>query len=166
MKRKKIYRFEAVLEKLDGEWGFSFVIFPFDVEQEFGTRAHVRVVGTLDEIPIDRSLLPRSDGTHLIVINTELRKKAKIKTGDTIQVQVWREAYNDTPEQCEELNFMLEESTKLKTKFEKLNPGTKRQIAYWIGTAKQAETRAKRAVLIIQRLESDSFHFGGKKIEV
>ena len=63
----KVYRFKAHIEAGDG--GGAYVLFPYDVEQEFGTKGKVPVKATFDGVPYTGSLIkygnPRLSAAHL-----------------------------------------------------------------------------------------------------
>lgn len=43
---------------------WTFLEMPFSVEKEFGTKARVAVVGTMNGFAFQNSLMPNNDGTH------------------------------------------------------------------------------------------------------
>jgi len=51
----KTYKFKATIQP--GMGGGAGVVFPYDVEKEFGTKTNIRVRSTLDGIPYTGSLM-------------------------------------------------------------------------------------------------------------
>ena len=86
--RLRTYRFTAPLEKMNAEMAFMYVEVPIDVEQEFGTRSRVRVLGTVNGVAVDRALMPQKSGVHIIILGGDIRRAARLKkVGDPVQVE-------------------------------------------------------------------------------
>ncbi len=152
MKKKKTYRFDAVVELREGELKSWFVRFPHSVEEEFGTRSSVRIKGTMNGLPIDRALIPMGDGSHYILLNTEMRRKMGLRAGSPVAVII---AENDKPEELdlpEELAACFEMEPEAQRLFEGHIPSVRRNVVYWIASAKTPETRAKRAAEMLHRI--------------
>jgi hypothetical protein len=150
----RIYKFKGVLEKQTGKWGFSYVVCPFAVAEEFGTNASVRIKGTINGMPMDRALKPKGDGTLYIMINTELQRLAGIRTGNEVSVSFVRNEAPDELEIPEELEAGFEIEPGSRDLFEAYTTSVKRNVVYWINSAKTAPTREKRAVEMLRRIVS------------
>ncbi len=153
-KNKKIYTFKGVLENQPGKWGFSYVTVPYDVELEFGTKASVRIIGTVNGVAMDRALKPMGDGSHYIVINADLRRQAGLRTGNEAVISFVRNEEPDVLEIPEELEAGFQIEPGSKELFEAHMPGVKRGVVYWINSAKTPATREKRAVEMLRRIVS------------
>jgi len=150
----KTYRFTATLMRQPGKGGMYYVLFPHEVEKEFGTKGSVRVLGALNNIVIDRALIPRGDGTHYILINTELRRKAGLREGNTVIIAIKQNENPDILTIPEELIEGFEMEPEARKIFDQHTKGFQRSIIYWINTAKRTETRAQRVGEMLQRLIS------------
>jgi len=161
---RKKYEFETVLKRSEGGMKFHYFDFPFDVHKEFGKKGSVRVWATVNGVKFDRALIPNGHGTHHVIMGKQLRKKAGIRLGDVLEVHV---QLNPEPHELnipEELEAVFELEPIVKERFEtKLSPSTKRNICYWIDSAKREETRAKRAIEMMNRLLGDYFEMGGNR---
>ena len=147
-------RFIGTIERAQEKGGWSWVEFPHDVHKLFGTRGSVRVKGTINGVPVDRALMPTKSGYHVIIVNTEMRRKFKAKVGDTVTVELWR---NPDPQEVnvpEELQETLEFMDELNTAWKKLRHSVQRGICYWISSGKTVETRAKRVAEVLRRFET------------
>ena len=164
-KKSGSIRFEGILEKRSTSIGGNhFVSVPSSVTKFFGERGSVRVLGTVNGIEVDRALIPDGDGGHQIIIGTDVRKKIKAVEGTKLVIDIYRNPNPteiDIPEELIEAIAMEPEAVR---KFEKMTPGMKRNMAYWVNSGKLPETRAKRAVEILRRI-MNNYPFGGKKIE-
>lgn len=149
-----IIRFEAVLEKSPGRFGWTFVEFPDDVEQRFGKRGAVRIKGTINGVPMDRALMPTKSGYHVIVLGGELRRQAKVNPGDRARFEVWLNKHPDELQLPEELQETLDFLPDFKAGWERVRPGMKRSILIWVNSGKTTATRAKRVAEILKRFET------------
>src|SRR5262245_34983841 len=76
--------FDVTLFKDEGSSGVGFVV-PFSVEDVYGTRAQVKVRGTIDGHPY-RGLIAPYSGKHYMVVKREIREVLDKTGGDTIHV--------------------------------------------------------------------------------
>lgn len=162
-KEKKTYTFRGILETRPGKWGFSFITFPYPVEEEFGTRAMVRIRGTINGIALDRALIPMGDGTHYIRINTDLRRQAGLRTGNEVVVSLTQNEEPDVLEIPEELEACFDIEQGSRELFEAHITSVKRGVIHWITSAKTPATREKRAVEILRRIVSGTLTTPKKK---
>jgi hypothetical protein len=153
-KKPDIIHFSAVLEKMSGRFAWTFVEFPHDVEKLFGKRGTVRVKGTVNGVPMDRALMPRKSGYHMIVFGTELRKKAKLVVGKEAVIEVWLNTRPNELELPEELQETLDFFPEFKAGWERMKPGMKRSMLIWINSGKTVPTRAKRVAELLKRFET------------
>jgi len=155
------YRFTAPLEKMNAEMSFMYVEVPIDVEREFGTRSRVRVLGTVNGVAVDRALMPQKSGVHIIILGGDIRRAAKLKKeGDLVQVEFWRHPNPDEVDIPEELAETLDFIPEMKAAWNKLTPGMKRNMCYWVGSGKTEATRAKRIAELLRRFEAGDFQVG------
>lgn len=158
-------RFEGVLEKRTTSIGGAhFVVVPAKVSAFFGVKGHVRVLGTMNGVAIDRALIPDGEGGHEIIIGTDVRKKTKAEPGSKVVIEIYRNPKPDSVDIPEELTAAIEMEPEAVRKFAKMTPGMKRNMAYWVKSGKLPETRAKRAVEILRRI-MNNYPFAGKKLE-
>ncbi|HRH71363.1 MAG TPA: YdeI/OmpD-associated family protein [Flavobacteriales bacterium] len=161
MSKPKTYRFTAPLEKMNAQMAFMYVEVPIDVEQEFGTRGRVRVMGTVNGVSVDRALMPQKSGMHVIILGGEIRRAAGIKRlGDPVDVVFWKHPNPDLLELPEALAETLDFLPEMKSAWDKLNPGMKRSMCYWVGSAKTEATQAKRVAELLRRFEAGDFQVG------
>lgn len=157
----KTYCFTAPLEKMNAQMAFMYVEVPIDVEQEFGTKGRVRVLGTVNGVAVDRALLPQKSGMHIIILGGDIRRAARIKReGDMVMVEFWKHPEPDKLDLPEELSETLDFLPEMKAAWDKLTPGMKRSMCYWVGSAKTEATRAKRVAELLRRFEAGDFQVG------
>ena len=157
----KTYRFTAPLEKMNAQMAFRYVEVPIDVEREFGTRGRVRVLGTVNGVPVDRALMPQKSGVHIIILGGDIRRAAKLeRIGDLVQVEFWKHPDPDFLELPEALAETLDFLPEMKAAWEQLTPGMRRSMCYWVGSAKTEATQAKRVAELLRRFEAGDFKVG------
>jgi hypothetical protein len=149
----QIFRFTATVERFDGKGGWYYLEFPYDVKELFGTRAAIRMKGRLNNVEIDRALMPMKSGYHMIALSTALRKLMKVRLGDRVKVEIWKNEDPDRLDMPEELVETLEFMPELKQAWEKITIGKRRGICHWINSGHAIETRAKRVAEVLKRYE-------------
>ena len=158
--------FSAPLERSDKGFLKTHIIrCPFDVEKTFGSKGTLRVFVTINNHRMDRALIPDGDGGHYLIFGGEHRKKAGMREGGTYELSI---LVNEAPLDIiipEELSAALDMDEQANAQWAKLTPGTHRNIVYWVGSGKRAETREKRAVEMIRRLTTPGTLFGNKPIQ-
>lgn len=162
-KKPMTWTFTAPLERMTGRFAWHFVEFPHDVKELFGKRGEVRVKTLINGVPADRALMPTKSGYHILVFGGDLRKKAGIrKVGDLVNVELWLDPEPDRVNIPEALSETLDFLPEMKAAWNKLTPGMKRNMCYWVGSAKTEATQAKRVAELLRRFESGHFQVGRK----
>ncbi len=162
-KRPQIFEFTAVIECPEGKGSWCFLEFPHDVRSLFGTRAAVRIKGRLNDVEIDRALMPTKSGFHVIALSGELRKKLKARAGDSVKVKIWRNPDQDELELPEELVATMDLIPELQRAWDAISVGRKRGICHWINSGKHIDTRAKRVAEVLKRFEEGHEWFKQRK---
>lgn len=144
-------RFDGVLARARGEGG-RWIEIPFDARAAFGeARAPVR--GTVNGVAF-RSRLAVYGGATYLGLRREIREAAGIEVGDAVAVELERD---DAPREVTvppELAHALAGAPDLRATFEALAFTHRREYAEWVGEAKRAETRERRAAQAVERLRA------------
>jgi hypothetical protein len=145
----KTYKFKA---KIGGESGDSCSIyFPYDVEQEFGTRGRVLVKATFDGVPYRGCLMKYNSEQHRIPVVNAIRDQIGKNIGDTIEVTLVKDESERTVETPEDFAKLLKKE-KLLAVFEKLSYTHRKEYVRWITEAKKEETRLRRLTKAVEML--------------
>jgi hypothetical protein len=164
---EKTHHFTAPLDRLPDGLKAYYVPFPGSVEEEFGSRGSVRVLVSFNGVPAKRALIPRGDGTHYLLVNPELRRRARLALGSPVRVELTRDLTPpDELDLPDELTAALDLEPGAMETFQRLKIGVRRGMALWVDQAKRPETRVKRALDLLGRIQSGEFMFGGERVKV
>jgi hypothetical protein len=145
----KKYKFTAEIHS--GRGGGAYVLFPYDVEKEFGTKGRVPVQALLDGVPETTSLIRYGSPQHMMVVLRAVREKIGKSPGDTIEVVLWKDEVERVLEVPAEFQSRMKKE-KLLPFFEKLSYTHRKEYCRWLTEAKKEETRQARLVKAIEML--------------
>jgi hypothetical protein len=149
MKVLKKKKFKTTLEKI-GSWTIAPIT--FDAAKHFGTKSHVRVKGSINGIEFKgKSLMPFGQGKHFLTVPSALQKKIRKRSGDEVTIEI--EQDYALPEIPAELTEALQASEEASEYFEECSPSHKRSFARYISESMVKETREKRAVKMVLKME-------------
>ena len=144
--------FKARLEGRGPSGAWTFLPIPFNVEKEFGSKALVRVAGTINGAPFRNSIMPEGDGTHSMMVNRELQRNAGVSKGATVSVVMDVDRAERKVAVPSELKAALSGAPTAKEYFEQLSYSCKKAYVDWIEGAKRQETKVSRVGKSIERL--------------
>ena len=145
----KEYRFKAKMQQGDG--GGAYVIFPHDVQKEFG-KARVPFKCTIDGEPYRGTMVKYGTPFHFILVLKSIREKINKVPGD--EVSIW--LVEDTEERKIEVPepfLKLLKKHKLDKHFDKMSFTHKKEWVLWVTGAKKEETRLSRMEKAIEQLK-------------
>ncbi len=137
-------KFRARAEGAGRKDAWCFIAMPFDVPKEWGTRGRVPVKGTINGFPYRTHIQPMG-GRHLLTFNKQLQAGAKAKAGDTVAVMMERDTEERTVAIPPELASAFRGERQARKLWDKLAYSHRKEYARWIESAKQEETKARRA---------------------
>jgi hypothetical protein len=147
----KKYTFKATIQP--GIGGGSGVVFPYDVEQEFGTRSAIPIKSTIDGIPYTGSLVKCGPTSHMLGVLKSIRQQIGKAPGDTVDVVLWRDEAERTVEIPADFKTLMVKHGTLAV-FEKLSYTNRKEYCRWITGAKREETRQMRLGKSIEMLKT------------
>ncbi len=146
----KKYKFKAKI--IAGMGGGAGVLFPYDVEKEFGTRGSVPVQATLDKVAYRGSLMNCGMPHHTLGVLKGVREQTGKGPGDTIDVVVWKDESERTVAIPATFKALMKKEGLL-AGFEKLSYTHRKEYVRWIEEAKKEETRQNRMVKAVAMLK-------------
>jgi hypothetical protein len=138
----KKFTFTARIESSPGGRG-AYVLFPYDVEKEFGTKGRVAVKVTFDGLPYTGSLMKYGQPRHMIGVLKALQEQLGKKFGDKVKVEVWKDEEVRIVQIPADFAALLKKE-KLLPVFEKLSYSHRKEYVRWITESKKEETRTNR----------------------
>lgn len=145
--------FTATIIQVEG-MNAAYVEFPFNVEELFGTRGQVKIKALFDmQVEYRGSLVNMGRNCHTLGLTQEIRNKLGKTFGDLVEVELERDLEVREVIIPEEVQALLNENPEEKAYFEKLSYTHRKEYINWITSAKKEETRAKRLVSFIEKLQ-------------
>jgi hypothetical protein len=153
----KIYEFDAVIQK-HPDLDAAFIEFPYDVEQEFGTKGQVKVLATFDGYEYRGSLAKMGYPVHRLGLTKEIRNAIEKSWGDTVHVTVKKDEAPRIVEIPDDFGKLLDQNPEVKAYFEGLSFTHRKEYVRWIVEAKKQETRENRLQKAIEMLREKVKH--------
>ena len=147
----KQYKFKATIEAAGS--GGACVLFPSDVEKEFGTRGRVPVKVAFDGVSYTGTMVKYGRPQHMLPMLKAIREQIGKGPGDTVAVVLERDESIRTVEVPPELAKLLKKERLLPV-FEKLSYTHRKEYCRWITEAKKEETRQTRLAKAIAMIRS------------
>ena len=142
----KKYKFTARIE--EGRGGGVFILFPHDVEKEFGEKGRVPVQATFDGVSYSGSLVKYGLPQHMLGMLKSIRQAIGKEPGDTVEVVLWRDEQERTVEIPPDLLKELKKK-KLLGAFEQLSYTRRKEYCRSVSEAKKEETRSRRLEQVV-----------------
>ena len=137
----KKYKFAAAI--IAGDGGGTGVLFPYDTQEEFGTKGKVPINATFDGVPYTGSLIKYGFPQHTLHLPKAIREQLSKGPGDTVQVVVWKDESERVLEIPAELAALMKKEGLLPF-FDSLSYTHRKEYCRWISEAKKEETRSRR----------------------
>lgn len=148
------HSFESVISTWDlGRMIYRIIAVPEDLVSTLPRSGNQppRIAGEINDFPYSGAISRNSDGPYLL-ISARALKATGLRTGDPVEVRFNLEA-PDAVAVPELLGDALAEDAAARAGWNALTPGRQRALSYHVGSAKRAETQAKRAAEIVAGLK-------------
>ena len=143
--------FEAVIQA-EPESSGTYIEFPYDVMELYGTKGRVPVMATFDGVPYRGSMANMGMGRHILIIVKDIRQKIGKQPGDRVNVTIDLDAQKRSAEVPEDFRALLGKNSRAGKAFEKLSYSHRREYVGWIESAIRAQTRQRRLNRAIEML--------------
>jgi uncharacterized protein YdeI (YjbR/CyaY-like superfamily) len=152
MSTAKAKSFRAVLERAGHPLHWVIIRIPFDAAKLWGTRARLRVKGTINGFAFRTSLFPSRHGGHILLVNQRMQAGGNVAAGAAAKFVLEPDMEERVAVIPAELKRQLREDKALRRWFEGLNYSTRKWIGDWITDVKSKDARVRRAEQIAERL--------------
>ena len=147
----KEYKFKAKIEPTN--LGHGFVFFPFDTQEEFGTRGQIRVLATFDGVPYAGALVKYRAPRHMLPLMKSILQQIGKGPGDRVEVVIKRDDSVRTVEVPAEFAKLMKKEAVLAA-FEKMSYTHRKEYCRWITEAKKEGTRQARISKAVEMLKN------------
>lgn len=162
------YTFTSTIEISTNKlWGAHFVVPGFISTALSDGNEDRRVVCTLNEkAEYQCAMLPKGDGSFLIVVNKKLRDTFKLAEGSRVSVSLRKDNSEYGLPMPEEFAEVLAQDAEGNRLFHALTPGKIRTLIYIAGNVKNSDKRIGRALAILAHLKENDGEIDYKKLNV
>ena len=149
--KKTLVNKQYLLQKTCGKGGWTYTIIPEILPDKNAPFGWVKVKGSIDDFEISKyHLMPSGEGTLMLFVKSEIRKKIKKQAGDFVHIILYPD--NDPLEVPEELLLCLQDDAEALPFFNSLNESEKHNYIKWIYSAKTEQTKVDRMAKTLIRL--------------
>lgn len=142
-----------LLEKIPGKGGWTYAEIPEILQNKTNPFGWVKVKGTVDGFELKNyKLMPMGNGKLFLPVKAEIRKKINKKAGDFVHVVLFAD---NSPYKIpnEILDCFRNEPREIKETFFSFSEGEQKAYIDWIYEAKTTETKTKRIVTMMERIQ-------------
>jgi hypothetical protein len=148
----KIHKFLIELLATEGFPNSAYFLVPFKTEEEYGTRARVKVKVTIDGYQYRSSIVPMGLESHALGVRKEILKTIGKKAGDIVEVIMEQDIEPRVVTIPDDFLDELNKNPMAKSNFEKMSYSHQREYVQSINEAKKEITRQKRIQKAIEML--------------
>lgn len=151
-KGRTTFKFSTTLSNVRGNFISTVIYLPKDIIDML-PKGRIRTKGTVNGA--DFALAPqyKNDGSRFFTVSSGLRKAAKIKAGDKVDV-IFRIVDKDEIEMPEELKAVLSQDEKAKSVWKELTSGRQRDVIIYVTSVKNTDSRISRALQSIEKVKA------------
>jgi hypothetical protein len=129
-------------EKADS---WTFLVLPKNASAKLPSRGITAIEGTINGFHFQATLEPDGQKSHWLKLDRKLREAAGAEAGDVVTLAIAPAAEDPEPTVPADLRKALGAAApKARKLWSDITPNTRRDWIYWITSAKQQETRARR----------------------
>lgn len=154
MNEAKEFAFDAVIKQIQEGKGGSYVEFPFDTQDCFGTTGRVKVTCRFEDAVYRGSLVRMGTECHIVGITKEILTQIGKSPGESVHVRLRADTDERAVEISKWLSQALSERADLLKVYEGLSYTNKKEMNLALESAKQEATRQKRLKKIMGDLEA------------
>jgi hypothetical protein len=147
---RKTFKTKLIGQGPGGAW--TRIDVPFNVEDAWGSRARVSVMGTINGFAFRSSIFPGGRGTHHMMVNKAMKDGAAAGPGDSVTVTIEPDTEKRTVPIPADLKRAVQSNRTAAALFEALSPSCRKEYVDWIQSAKREQTRTSRIAKAVEML--------------
>lgn len=125
-------------------------------------KGRVRTKGTINGAAFALAPQYKKDGARFFSVSAALRKAAKIKEGDAVEVK-FRIVDSDIVDMPEELEAVLEQDEQGRKVWNTFTKGMQRSLILYVTSVKNVDSRIKRSLELVEKAKARSLSFQKSK---
>ncbi len=86
----KVFSFSTRLETFHRSFTHTAIIIPAEILEQLPSKGRIRTKGTFNKTPFALAIQHRKDGARFFMVSAQLRREAKIQSGDPGKVEFWQ----------------------------------------------------------------------------
>lgn len=154
----KKYTFETRLKSVHEALVRSILVVPDEIIGSL-PKGRIRTKGTLNnKTPFALAIQYKKDGTRYLTVSAQLRREAKIGSGDPVKVTFWL-VDKDAVDVPEELQAVLDQDEDAMNLWNTFTAAIQRGLCHYVNSVKSVDSRIKRALEIMEKAKTRQLHF-------
>ncbi len=149
-----MHKFEAIIKKHPDK-DATYIEIPFDVEKEYKSK-RVKVKAKFDGVEYRGSIVKMGLPCYMIGMTKDIRKQIGKESGESVFVEIQKDEDIREIDLPEDFKSELVKNEKANKFYESLSYSGKRKYFQWITSAKKAETRERRILEALAKLEANT----------
>ena len=145
------YQFTATIYKFSSNPSFYCVDVPDEVSAHWGKRVMIPVVGLVNGHEWRSTLLPNGNNGHRMVLNGQIRKRAGVGLGHSVEISLQRDEISRDAVMPPLLEEALRENELLNA-FNALSRAKRNAALKWLESAKTTATWERRVESLVMNL--------------
>lgn len=151
------FRFTAKLTPVKWLFMNTVIFLPEDVIDTL-PNGRVRTKGTLNGAPFALAPQSKKEQGRYFSVSAPLRKAAKIKAGDKVEV-IFKLVDPDAVDTPEELEAVLAQDEEARKVWDEFTPGMQRSLIIYITSVKNVDSRIKRSLELAEKAKARQLGF-------
>ena len=149
-----MYTVNSVLVDFNSKlWRHHFIV-PEDITALLTKGQNRRVLVKINgQLEIRSSLMPINKTESFVLINSEVKRKLGLSTGDEATLEITEDSSTYGMEMPEELGVLLDQEPDCNKLFHGLTPGKQRSLIYVVNKVKNTNSRLNKALAIVHHLK-------------
>ena len=151
-KGRTAFKFSTTLSNAKGNFISTVIYLPKEIVDML-PKGRIRTKGTMNGAVFALAPQYKKDGSRFFTVSSGLRKAAKIKAGDKVEV-IFRLVDKDEIEMPEELEAVLSQDEKAKSVWKGLTSGRQRDVIVYVTSVKNTDSRISLALQSIEKVKA------------